>query len=70
MSPAKTTNLGCTDMEKNCAEMKQLSDKTQEVHCKIKTSNKLNAVLENVQASAWELATSVWNGKIKLAAVT
>jgi hypothetical protein len=57
-------------MEKNCAELKQLSDKTQEVHRKIKVSNKLSAVLENVQASARELDTSVWNGKIKLAAVT
>ncbi len=56
-------------MEKNCAELKQLSDKTQEVHRNIKASNKLSAVLENVQASAQELDTSVWNGKIKLAAV-
>jgi len=63
-------NLGCKDMEKNCAELKQLLDKTQEVHHKIKASNKLSAVLENVKASAQELDTSVWNGKIKLAAVT
>jgi hypothetical protein len=63
-------NLGCKDMKKNSTELKELSEKTQEIHRKIKASNKLSAVLENVQANARELDSSVSAGKLKLIRAT
>lgn len=45
-------NLGCKDMETNCKDLKDLADKCQECHRKIKGSNKLTATFENIQASA------------------
>jgi hypothetical protein len=64
-------NLGCKDMEKNCIELSDLTEKTQDIHCKIKRSNKLCAVLENIQATACEYDSSVWAaGKPKLVAAT
>jgi hypothetical protein len=36
-------------MEKNCSELSDLAAKTQDLHRKIKASNKLSAELENVQ---------------------
>ena len=42
-------NLGCKDMEKNCTELSDLAEKTQDLHRKIKASNKLSAELENIQ---------------------
>ena len=61
-------NLGCKDMEKNCPELKEISDKTQSIHRTIKASNKLTAVMENAQASASELGSS--NPKLKLLSKT
>ncbi len=52
-------NLGCKDMEKNCSELSDISDKTQAIHLTFKASNKLTAVMENAQASASELGSSV-----------
>jgi hypothetical protein len=43
-------NLGCKVMEKNSSELRDIADMTQEVHSKVKASNKLTAELENVQA--------------------
>jgi hypothetical protein len=63
-------NLGCKDMEKNCIKLSDLSEKTQDIHRKIKGSNKLCAVLEHVQATACEYDSSVWAGKPKLVAAT
>jgi hypothetical protein len=42
-------NLACKDMEKNCTELSDLAAKTQDLHRKIKASNKLSAELENIQ---------------------
>jgi hypothetical protein len=61
-------NLGCKDMEKNCPELKEISEKTQSIHRKIKASNKLTAVMENAQASASELGSS--HPKLKLLSKT
>ena len=36
-------NLACKDMENNCEDLKRLATKTQEIHRKIKASNKLSA---------------------------
>ncbi len=41
-------NLGCKDIKKHCSELKKNVDLTQEVHCKVKASNKLTVELENV----------------------
>jgi hypothetical protein len=43
-------NLGCKDMEKHSSELRDIVDMTQEVHRKVKASNKLTAELENGQA--------------------
>lgn len=45
-------NLGCKDMETLCPDLKEIADKCQECHRKIKASNKLTATFENIQASA------------------
>ena len=45
-------NLGCKDMETVAKELKDIADKCQECHRKIKGSNKLTATFENIQASA------------------
>jgi glutamine synthetase adenylyltransferase len=63
-------NLGCKDMEMSCPQLKEIADKTQEIHRKIKASNKLSAVLENVQASSRALDETVSAGKLKLSAAT
>ena len=63
-------NLGCKDMENNFPKLKELSDKTQDLHHKIRASNKLIAVLENVQQSSHALDESVSTGKLKLTAAT
>ena len=59
-------NLGCKDMEKNCAELSDISEKTQAIHRTFKASNKLTAVMENAQASASELGSSVPSVRLKL----
>ena len=63
-------NLGCKDMEMSCPQLKEIADKTQEIHRKIKASNKLSAVLENAQASSCALDERVSAGKLKLSAAT
>jgi hypothetical protein len=63
-------NLGCKDMEKNCSELSDISDKTQAIHCTFKASNKLTAVMKNVQASASELDSSVPIVRLKLLSMT
>ena len=55
-------NLGCKDMERDCPELKDIADKTQEVHCKVKASNKLTAELENIQANSHATGT----GRLKM----
>ena len=42
-------NLVCKEMEGNCKELSDLVTKTQDLHRKIKASNKLSAELENIQ---------------------
>lgn len=51
-------NLGCKDMEKECPELSDISDRTQAIHRTFKASNKLTAMMENAQASASELGKS------------
>jgi hypothetical protein len=54
--------LGCKDMEKHFSELRDIAAMTQEVHCKVKVSNKLTAELKNVQeaVSNWmQLARQV-----------
>jgi hypothetical protein len=51
-------NLGCKDMEKHSSELRDIVNMTQEVHCKVKSSNKLTAELENVQACCRQLDTT------------
>ncbi len=65
-------NLGCKDMEKNCKELASIAAKTQEIHRKVKASNKLSAELENVQAASRELEGAAQGGicKLKLQAAT
>ena len=66
-------NLGCKDMENNCDALKRLATMTQDIHRKIKASNKLSASLENIQASCRALddtAVAGSNCKLKLAAPT
>jgi hypothetical protein len=59
-------NLGCKDMESNCPELKTLPDKTQEVHRKVKSSNKLTAELDNFQAISRALDESCQTGTGRL----
>ncbi len=59
-------NLGHKDMESDCPELKMHAGKTQEVHGKIKASNKLTAELDNIQAISRALDKSCQTGKIRL----
>jgi hypothetical protein len=59
-------NLGCKDMESNCPELNMLAGKTQEVHRKIKASNKLTAELDNAQAISRALDKSCQTGTNRL----
>ncbi len=70
--PNHCLNLGCKDMESDCPELKMLADETQEVHCKIKASNKLTADLDNVQAISRALDEScqTGTGRLKMKAPT
>jgi hypothetical protein len=44
-------NLTCKDMEKNCSELSDLAEQTQDPHRKIKASNKLSTeLIENIQS--------------------
>jgi hypothetical protein len=43
-------NLGCKDMEKHSSEPRDIADMTQEVHRKVKASNKLTAELEKCES--------------------
>jgi hypothetical protein len=63
-------NLGCKDMETNCSELSAISDKTHAIHRTFKASDKLTAVMENVQASASELDSSVPIVRLKLLSKT
>jgi hypothetical protein len=51
-------NLGCKDMEKHSAKLKDIANMTQEVHRKVKASNMLTAELENVQVCCRQLDTT------------
>jgi hypothetical protein len=62
-------NLRCRDMERDCPELKDIADKTQEVHHKVKASNKLTAELENIQAISHAL-NKTDAGRLKMKAVT
>ena len=62
-------NLGCKDMERDCPELKDIANKTQEVHCKVKASNKLTAELENIQANSHAL-NKTGTGRLKMKAAT
>jgi len=60
-------NLTCKDMEKNCSELSDLAEQTQDPHRKIKASKKLSAeVVENIQLMEEETCPK----KLKLQAVT
>jgi hypothetical protein len=65
-------NLGCKNMESDCPELKKLANKTQEVHRKIKASNKLTAELDNVQAisRALDKSCQTGTGRLKMKAPT
>ncbi len=65
-------NLACKDMENSCKELATIAAKTQEVHQKVKASNKLSAELENVQVASRELQGGEQGGlcKLKSQAVT
>jgi hypothetical protein len=63
-------NLGCKDMEKDCDDLSDISEKTQAIHRSFKASNKLTAVMENAQASASELGSSVPPVKLKILSKT
>jgi hypothetical protein len=66
-------NLGCKDMEKHSSELRDIADMTQEVHRKVKASNKLTLELENVQACCRQLdATGKTGGSgwLKMKAAT
>ena len=63
-------NLGCKDMERNCSELSDISEQTQAIHRTFKASNKLTAVMENAQASASELGSSVPPVKLKILSKT
>jgi hypothetical protein len=54
----------------DCIKLSDLNEKTQDIHRKVKRSNKLCAALENIQATACEYDSSVWAGKPKLVAAT
>jgi hypothetical protein len=62
-------NLGCKDMKRDCPELKDIADKTQEVHRKVKASNKLTAELENIQANSHAL-NKTGTGRLKMKAAT
>ncbi len=62
-------NLGWKDIERDCPELKDIAHKTQEVHCKVKASNKLNAELENIQANSHAL-NKTGTGRLKMKAAT
>lgn len=54
-------------MKNECLELSTtISKKTQAIHCTIRASNKLTAVMENAQASASKLGSSDPNVKLKL----
>ncbi len=55
-------NLGCKDMEKHSSELRDIANMTQEVHRKVKASNKLSAELKNVQACCWQLDSTGMTG--------
>ncbi len=60
-------------MEKHSFELRGIADMTQEVHRKVKASNKLTAELENVQACCWWLNTigkTGGGGRLKMKAAT
>jgi hypothetical protein len=59
-------------MESDCPELKMLADETQEVHPKIKASNKLTAELDNVQAisRALDKNCQTGTGRLKMKAPT
>ncbi len=66
-------NLGCKDMEKHSSELRDIADMTQEVHRKVKASNKLTAELENVQACCHQLdatGKTGGGGRLKMKATT
>ena len=66
-------NLGCKDMEKHSSELRDIADMTQEVHRKVKASNKLTAELENVQACCRQLdatGKTGGGGRLKMKAAT
>jgi hypothetical protein len=62
-------NLGFKDMERDCPELKDIANKTQEVHRKVKASNKLTAELENVQANSHAL-NKTGTDRLKMKAAT
>jgi hypothetical protein len=62
-------NLGCKDMKRDCPELKDIANKTQEVHRKVKASNKLTAELENIQANSHAL-NKTGTGRLKMKAAT
>ncbi len=62
-------NLGCKDMERDCPELKDIANKTQEMHHKVKASNKLTAELENIQANSHGL-DKTGTGRLKMKAAT
>ncbi len=66
-------HLGCKDMGKHCSELRDIADMTQEVHCKVKASNKLTAKLENVQACCRQMdvtGKTGGGGRLKMKAAT
>ncbi len=66
-------NLGCKNMEKHSSELRDIADMTQEVHRKVKASNKLTAELENVQAFCHQLdatGKTGGGGRLKMKAAT
>ena len=48
-------NLGCKDMEQNDRELKSMTEDTQECHRNINSSNRLTAMLANVQDGVQKL---------------
>jgi hypothetical protein len=60
-------------MEKHSSELRDIADMTQEVHCKVKASNKLTAELENVQACCRQMDATCktgGGGRLKMKAAT
>ena len=65
-------NLGCKDMEKHSSELRDIAN-TQEVHRKVKASNKLTVELENVQACCRQsdaTGKTGGGGRLKMKAAT